>query len=179
MPRCLVRAPLRTLEKELYYFLEAPIQMAYCPQCLTEYTQNSTTQCVDCQVSLQPGSPPYDAALGRDPIHEAEVELVKIRTFSGPTAALDAELVEYIGGSPYVDGLLEAPFALDAEGYLAIPSVPGLGVRLDREKVGRYSPDAAGLFATGGRGPGANRQTIDRGATRPAQTEMTLPTHYP
>jgi L-alanine-DL-glutamate epimerase-like enolase superfamily enzyme len=61
-------------------------------------------------------------------------------------AALDAELVEYIGGSPYVDGLLEAPFALDAEGYLAIPSVPGLGVRLDREKVGRYTREWEGLF---------------------------------
>jgi D-galactarolactone cycloisomerase len=62
-------------------------------------------------------------------------------------AALDTELVEYIGGSPYVDGLLEQPFALDAEGYLAIPSVPGLGVRLDRQKVARYSPDADVLFA--------------------------------
>ena len=62
-------------------------------------------------------------------------------------AALDTDLVEYIGGSPYVDGLLEEPFALDAEGNLAIPALPGLGVRLDREKVARYAPDAARLFA--------------------------------
>src|SRR4051812_30568378 len=61
-------------------------------------------------------------------------------------AALDAELVEYIGGSPYVDGLLETPFALDEDGYLAIPSVPGLGVRLDREKLGRYTREAEGLL---------------------------------
>ncbi|HYZ62323.1 MAG TPA: mandelate racemase/muconate lactonizing enzyme family protein [Acetobacteraceae bacterium] len=64
-------------------------------------------------------------------------------------AALDTDLVEYIGGSPYVDGLLEEPFALDAEGNLAIPALPGLGVRLDREKVARYAPDAARLFAPG------------------------------
>ena len=62
-------------------------------------------------------------------------------------AALDTDLVEYIGGSPYLDGLLEEPFALDAEGYLAIPNVPGLGAKLDREKVARYAPGSASLFA--------------------------------
>ena len=61
-------------------------------------------------------------------------------------AALDCPLVEYIAGSPYVDGLLMEPFALDSDGNLAIPAEPGLGVRLDPEKVARYSPDGAGLF---------------------------------
>jgi L-alanine-DL-glutamate epimerase-like enolase superfamily enzyme len=51
------------------------------------------------------------------------------------------ELVEYIGGSPYLDGLLEEPFQLDAEGYLAIPERPGLGVTLDPEKVARHTHD--------------------------------------
>lgn len=54
--------------------------------------------------------------------------------------------VEYIGGSAYVDGILEKPFELDPEGYIAIPKSPGLGVQLDRDKVGRYVPDAAELF---------------------------------
>jgi D-galactarolactone cycloisomerase len=58
----------------------------------------------------------------------------------------DTDLVEYIGGSPYVDGILKQPFTLDAEGYLCIPSLPGLGVELDPDKVGRYTPDAALLF---------------------------------
>jgi D-galactarolactone cycloisomerase len=62
-------------------------------------------------------------------------------------AALDAELVEYIGGSPYVDGLLETPFALDTDGMLAIPATPGIGVQLDRDKIGRYAPEVDALFA--------------------------------
>jgi L-alanine-DL-glutamate epimerase-like enolase superfamily enzyme len=59
-----------------------------------------------------------------------------------------ADLVEFIGGSAYVDGLLEQPFRLDAEGNLEVPLNPGLGVTLDREKVTRYSPNAAALFRT-------------------------------
>jgi L-alanine-DL-glutamate epimerase-like enolase superfamily enzyme len=56
------------------------------------------------------------------------------------------DLVEFIGGSPYVDGLLAQPFKLDAEGYLSIPGGPGLGVELDPDKVARYSPNAKRLF---------------------------------
>jgi D-galactarolactone cycloisomerase len=58
----------------------------------------------------------------------------------------DTDLVEFIGGSPYVDGILSEPFALDADGYLAIPARPGLGVTLDRERLARYTPDPAPLF---------------------------------
>ena len=58
------------------------------------------------------------------------------------------DLVEFIGGSAYVDGILAEPFKLDAEGYLAIPQMPGLGVTLDREKIARYTPDPAPLFET-------------------------------
>jgi len=58
----------------------------------------------------------------------------------------DVDLVEFIGGSPYVDGITERPFALDGEGNLEIPELPGLGVALDREKLARYTPDPAPLF---------------------------------
>ncbi|CAM5310130.1 galactonate dehydratase [Aquamicrobium terrae] len=58
----------------------------------------------------------------------------------------NADLVEFIGGSAYVDGILETPFKLDDEGYLAVPDAPGLGVSLDREKVTRYAASADGLF---------------------------------
>jgi L-alanine-DL-glutamate epimerase-like enolase superfamily enzyme len=58
----------------------------------------------------------------------------------------NVDLVEYIGGSAYLDDLTEAPFALDADGMLPIPDSPGLGIRLDPEKVSRYSPRAAELF---------------------------------
>jgi len=59
----------------------------------------------------------------------------------------DTDLVEYIGGSPYVDGILREPFVVDSEGYLNIPDTPGLGMELDPEKVARYTPDASVLFS--------------------------------
>src|SRR5438477_20285 len=59
----------------------------------------------------------------------------------------DVDLVEFIGGSAYVDGITETPFALDGEGYLTIPTAPGLGVALDREKLARVTRDPAPLFS--------------------------------
>ncbi|WP_342642237.1 mandelate racemase/muconate lactonizing enzyme family protein [Rhodoligotrophos ferricapiens] len=56
------------------------------------------------------------------------------------------DLVEYIGGSAYVDGITAAPFVLDAEGFLAIPEGPGLGVVLDPDKVARYATGSTALF---------------------------------
>ncbi|HEX5499587.1 MAG TPA: enolase C-terminal domain-like protein, partial [Thermomicrobiales bacterium] len=66
------------------------------------------------------------------------------------------DLVEFIGGSAYVDGLLRQPFALDANGDLEIPLAPGLGVALDPDRVARYAPDAAALFVRG-KGVGGRR----------------------
>jgi L-alanine-DL-glutamate epimerase-like enolase superfamily enzyme len=51
----------------------------------------------------------------------------------------DTDLVEYIDGSPYVDELVADPWRLDADGMLAIPDGPGLGIRLDMEAVARFS----------------------------------------
>ncbi|WP_373502662.1 mandelate racemase/muconate lactonizing enzyme family protein [Aestuariivirga sp.] len=59
-----------------------------------------------------------------------------------------ADVVEFIGGSAYVDGILTEPFKLDSGGYLEIPMRPGLGVDLDPQKVARYSPNAAALFSS-------------------------------
>jgi L-alanine-DL-glutamate epimerase-like enolase superfamily enzyme len=58
----------------------------------------------------------------------------------------DADLVEFIGGSAYVDGILAEPFALDVNGELTIPSAPGLGAVIDRDKLARYTPDVRPLF---------------------------------
>jgi D-galactarolactone cycloisomerase len=57
------------------------------------------------------------------------------------------DVVEFIGGSAYVDGLLTEPFSLDADGQLEIPMAPGIGVSLDPDKVARYAPAWKGLFA--------------------------------
>ena len=59
-----------------------------------------------------------------------------------------ADVVEFIGGSAYVDGILTEPFKLDSEGYLEIPMKPGIGVEIDPDKVARYSPNAAALFSS-------------------------------
>ncbi|MGB3537042.1 MAG: mandelate racemase/muconate lactonizing enzyme family protein [Mesorhizobium sp.] len=46
-----------------------------------------------------------------------------------------ADLVEYIGGSPYIDDITVGGWSLDADGMLAIPDRPGLGITLDREAL--------------------------------------------
>lgn len=50
-----------------------------------------------------------------------------------------ARWVEYITPSPYIEDILTEPFHLDENGLLTIPTAPGLGIELDRERVKRYS----------------------------------------
>ena len=57
------------------------------------------------------------------------------------------DLVEYIGGSPYVDAICATSPVLDEEGFLAVPDRAGLGVELDREQLARYTPNPAVLFS--------------------------------
>ncbi len=44
------------------------------------------------------------------------------------------DLVEYLTGSPYIDDIVAEPWRLDADGMLAIPDRPGLGVALDHNR---------------------------------------------
>lgn len=53
-----------------------------------------------------------------------------------------AELVEYIGGSPYVDDITEGGWQLDKDGMLAIPDAPGLGIKLDRAALRELTRNA-------------------------------------
>lgn len=62
------------------------------------------------------------------------------------SALPDTDLVEYISGSPYVDDITAEGWKLDDDGMLAVPDRPGLGVRLDPERIARYA-DADGLAA--------------------------------
>lgn len=50
-------------------------------------------------------------------------------------AANNARWVEYITPSPYVEDLCETPPQMDAEGYLAIPDGPGLGMRWNLDAI--------------------------------------------
>ena len=62
------------------------------------------------------------------------------------TAFPNVDLVEFIGGSPYVDGILKKPFKLDQDGMLEIPNLPGLGVEIDKDKLTLYTPDVSLFF---------------------------------
>ena len=50
-----------------------------------------------------------------------------------------ARYVEYLTPAPYIEDLLREPPAVDAEGFLAIPDRPGLGIELDRDALERFS----------------------------------------
>jgi putative signal transducing protein len=67
--------------------------MPYCPKCLVEYVEG-TKECSDCHLPLEAGAPPAEAANSLEIAPDAE--LVLVRTFSGPTASLDAELARNI-----------------------------------------------------------------------------------
>jgi L-alanine-DL-glutamate epimerase-like enolase superfamily enzyme len=51
----------------------------------------------------------------------------------------DTDLVEYLTGSPFIDEITQGGWKLDADGMLAIPSLPGLGLTLDRDAVRKYT----------------------------------------
>lgn len=59
-----------------------------------------------------------------------------------------ADLVEFIGGSPYIDEIVETPWSLDADGKLPISASPGLGISLDPEALQSMSdnPDAVAML---------------------------------
>lgn len=55
------------------------------------------------------------------------------------TAFSGTEFVEYLTGSPFIDEITIGGWQLDAEGMLAIPSKPGLGLELDPYMIAKYS----------------------------------------
>lgn len=46
-----------------------------------------------------------------------------------------ADLVEYIGGSPYIDDITVGGWSLDGDGMIAIPDGPGLGISLNKDAL--------------------------------------------
>jgi len=52
------------------------------------------------------------------------------------------DLVEYLTGSPFIDAVVDGGWQLDADGMLAVPDAPGLGMRLDKEAVAHYTQGA-------------------------------------
>ena len=62
------------------------------------------------------------------------------------SAFADTDLVEYLTGSPFIDELCE--WKLDADGMLAIPSGPGLGIRINLDALAKFSGSAISGLAS-------------------------------
>lgn len=56
----------------------------------------------------------------------------------------NAQWVEFLFGSPYIDDLLTIPFSLDADGLLPLPDSPGLGIEVNRNVLERFVKVARG-----------------------------------
>jgi hypothetical protein len=67
--------------------------VAYCPECLTEYTQGSR-ECIDCHVPLAAGQPPTGWRAPHAADFDADLDLVAVRSFMGLDASLRAELAK-------------------------------------------------------------------------------------
>jgi D-galactarolactone cycloisomerase len=55
------------------------------------------------------------------------------------SAMPDADMVEYLTGSPFIDELVMTKWSLDGEGMLEVPKGPGLGIELNPDAVEKYS----------------------------------------
>ncbi len=55
------------------------------------------------------------------------------------SAFADTDLVEYLPGSPFIDELRVGGWRLDADGMLAIPDGPGLGVEINLDALGEFA----------------------------------------
>lgn len=93
--------------------------MPYCPNCLTEYVERTTT-CEDCGVTLLPGSPPERPPLV-DLSEEKNVKLVPVKVFSGGTAQMEADLARNILQSQGIPCLLQGETAAEVLPVLDIP----------------------------------------------------------
>ena len=51
-----------------------------------------------------------------------------------------ARYVEYLTPCAYMDELTADPFVIDSEGFLKIPTKPGLGIEIDPAKLKRFCP---------------------------------------
>jgi L-alanine-DL-glutamate epimerase-like enolase superfamily enzyme len=55
------------------------------------------------------------------------------------SAIPNTNLVEYLTGSPFIDELVETPWALDADGMLPISAAPGLAISLNMDAVEKHT----------------------------------------
>jgi len=58
------------------------------------------------------------------------------------SAVRGTDMVEYITGSPFIDEIVAEPWKLDEQGWLDIPTAPGLGIALDPDAVAKFTGGA-------------------------------------
>jgi putative signal transducing protein len=94
--------------------------MPYCPQCRTEYVEG-VTLCEDCQTPLQASLPPEQGAgVERLGLH-GDVKLVAVRTFTGATALLDAEVARNILKSQNIPSIVSGENSVELLPVLDVP----------------------------------------------------------
>jgi hypothetical protein len=103
--------------------------MAYCPECLTEYSEGSP-ECIDCHVPLTPGVPPPRHAAGVAP--EPNLELETVRIFRGATCALDAELARNVLAEEGIECILPGEGAAEI-----LPGVDLVQLMVRKEEAAR------------------------------------------
>ena len=78
-------------------------------------------ECIDCRVAIQPGPPPArEGGFGGLEV-TPDVKLVSIRTFSGPTARLEAALAKNLLQTQGILCILPGEIAADALPVFDIP----------------------------------------------------------
>ena len=60
------------------------------------------------------------------------------------SAIRNTDMVEYLTGSPFIDDLVDTRWKLDADGMLAVPARPGLGVSLNPDAVEKHTGERLG-----------------------------------
>jgi len=119
--------------------------MPYCPRCLVEYVEGTTT-CEDCGAFLLAGPRP-EATPPVDLRNEKNVKLVPVRVFFGGTAQMEADLARNILQTQGIPSLPSGEFAAK---YIPVLDVPLLVREEDLEKATQALEDYLGNPATTG-----------------------------
>jgi len=94
--------------------------MPYCPRCYTEYVEG-TSDCEDCRIPLQPGSPPERPAAAAASELLRGARLVRVHTFTGPTGLLDAEMARNILEEQGIPSFVPGATSLELLPVLDVP----------------------------------------------------------
>jgi len=111
--------------------------MAYCPRCSREYVE-VRRECEDCAVPLLSGPVPSPGEEEVEGTQDEDVKVLSVRTFSGPTARLEAGLARNLLLAEGIPSIL--PGKTSAE-LLPVLVIPLLVREKDAERAARLLSD--------------------------------------